>query len=100
MDATFTTRGRASSRGRYVISERARVDVQPGETVGAGVIPGKENSDALVHQYGATQTAVPMYAVATAVASGKVIPVAALVAAFKETGQLAKLKKAVEEAGA
>lgn len=97
MDALFTTHGRASKRGRYVISERNSLDIQPGERVGVGIIPGKDDS-ALVHEFGANQSAVPLYAVASAVASGKVIPLDALCAAFKETGQLDALAKAVEKA--
>jgi hypothetical protein len=95
----FTTRGHAGSRGRYVIAENASVsigDIANGERVGVGVIPGKDGSDALVHQHGPTQTAVPLYAVATAIAGG-VIPADALVAAFEETGSLATLKAAIAE---
>lgn len=98
-EVTFTTQGRASKRGRYVIAESASVALgAPGERTGVGTIPGKDGSDALVHEHGATQTAVPLYAVAAAVASGKVIPVAAVVAAFRETDQLAHLKREVLKA--
>lgn len=93
----FTTHGRAGSRGRYVLAENATVsigDLANGERVGVGVIPGKDGSDALVHQHGAAQTGVPLYAVATAIAGG-VIPVAALVGAFLETGTLADLEAAI-----
>jgi hypothetical protein len=97
MDVTFTTNGRAAKRGRFVIADRASVDIQPGERVGVGIIPGKDGSDSLVHEYGPTQTAVPLYSVAQAVASGKVIPLPALVRAFAETGQLGALAKAIEK---
>ena|SRR5436190_12245891 len=94
----FTTNGRAAKRGRYVIADSTSVDIQPGERVGVGVMPGKENTDALVHEFGAAQAALPLYAVATAIASGKTIPVNALVGAFKETGKLDALAKAVAKA--
>ena len=96
-EVTFTTKGRAGSRGRYVLAQDAVVsigDPTNGERVGTGVIPGKDGSDALVHQHGPAQCAIPLYAVATAIAGG-VIPPEAIVSAFEETGTLASLKAAI-----
>ncbi len=93
----FTTQGSASKRGRYVIAPDASVIIgkpENGERVGVGVVPGKDG-DALVHEHGPAQTAVPLYAVASAIASGKVIPAQALIGAFVETGQLPALRKAL-----
>lgn len=97
MDVVFTTQGRAHKRGRFVIAERNAQDIQPGERVGVGIIPGKDASDSLVHEFGATQTAVPLYAVAVAVASGKVIPLDALTRAFAESGTLDALDAAIKK---
>lgn len=52
----------------------------------------------LVHTVNGAETAVALHAVATAVASGKVIPPAAVVGAYAETGALPKLAKAVADA--
>lgn len=93
----FTTQGQASKRGRCVIAPDASVIIgkpENGERVGTGVIPGKDG-DYLVHEHGPAQTSVPLYSVATAVASGKVIPFDALVGAIAECKQVPALKKAL-----
>jgi hypothetical protein len=61
------------------------------ERVGVGA--DRKGEHALVFQSGQAQSGIPLHAVATAVASGKVIPVDALASALKETGQAAELVK-------
>ncbi len=99
MEIDFTVKGHAAKRGRYVIAPGARIvigDPDSPEIVGVGVVPGKTDAPALVHEHGPAQTGVPLYSVAQAVASTKVIPPAALVSAFVESGTLAKLKAAID----
>lgn len=94
---TFTVNGSASKRGRFVISPDASVTIgkpENGERVGVGVIPGKDG-DALVHEHGPAQSAVPLYSVAASVATGRVIPFEALIGAIAECKQIPALKKAL-----
>lgn len=95
----FTVEGRATKRGRYLVAPDTRLQIGASESpefVGVGVLAGKENpAPALVHEHGPTQSFVPLYAVAQAIASTKVIPPDALVSAFVQTGSLAALKSAI-----
>lgn len=94
----FTTKDRAQSRGRYVLGASNTTDIAPGERVGVGTMPGKpEAKPVLAHEIGVDQKFLPMYAVAHAIASGKVISPAEVVAAYAETGKLAALKSALEK---
>lgn len=90
-EITFSTRAPERRAGRYTLA--ASVDTGDGGRVAVGV--DKRGESALVYEIGHTQQGLPMHAAATAIASGKVIPVKALVAAFKETGTLDALKKAL-----
>lgn len=78
------------------------VDISRWESVGAGVLTGKAESDVFaVYQSGKGQTVgIPLYAVAALLATGKAVSPAAIVQTFKDAGTLAKLKAAVDAASA
>lgn len=96
----FTTQGRAAVKSRYTLAPDARVQIARAdgqvEIIASAVLPAS-GEDYLVHQFGAAQTALPMYAIATALTSGKVVPVADLVSAFASENKLASLKAAIEK---
>lgn len=95
----FTTAAPEKRAGRYTLGQT--VDTTDGGRVGVGV--DKRGETALVYEIGHGQSGVPMHAVASAVASGKVIPLAAIVSAFRETGKLDSLAREIaksKEAGA
>jgi hypothetical protein len=98
MDVQFTTHAPARKAGRYTLSESRTVPCGDMERVSVGV--DRAGEQALVFESGRSQAGIPLHAVATAIASGKVIPLDALASALKETGQLDKLAKAVEKVGA
>lgn len=93
---TFSTRAPERRAGRYQLA--STVDTGDGGRVGVGV--DKRGDSALVYEIGHTQQGIPTHAAATAIASGKVVPVTALIGAFRETGQLDKLVKEIEKAQA
>ena len=88
----------SDAAGRYTTG--TMVDIGKFERVGTGVLAGKLDSEVFcIYQSGKTTvTGIPVYAVAAYIASGKGISPAAVVAAFKDAGMLAKLAKAVEDA--
>jgi hypothetical protein len=86
----FSVNAKPQRQSRYTLSNSR--ETAEGGRVGVGV-DAKGNAY-LVHEIGRATEAVTLGAVATAIAGGA-IPVAALVGAFKETGQLAALKAAV-----
>lgn len=74
-----------------------------GTVVAGRVLTGtdRDGEHFLVHTVaGGRESSLPLYAVATAVASGKVIPPDAVAAAFAETGKLKALKAAVDKLAA
>lgn len=89
----FTTRAPARKAGRYSLSESRTVECGDMERVGVGT--DRKGEQALVYASGHAQSGIPMHAIATAIASGKVIPLDALASALRETGQLDKFVKAV-----
>jgi hypothetical protein len=83
---------KSGSAGRYTVA--STVEVAWGERVGVAVDPKKGSM--VVLETAQSQTALPAYAVATAVASGKVIPYAALIECVDvDFGELAALKAAI-----
>lgn len=98
-DIGFDIGGTAEVRGRYALSEARSVtfgDPRKPEIVGVGVQPGKPGAAPhLVYEFGATQASIPMRAVATAMASGTVVPFDLLVQAVAKSGHLDALKKAL-----
>ena len=93
LDELFSTKTRVQRSSRYTLANTR--ETAEGGRVGVGV-DAKGNAY-LVHEIGRATEAVALGAVATAVAAGS-IPVGALVRAFKETGQLDALKKALADA--
>lgn len=92
----FTTRAPARKQGRYTLSESRTVECGKHESVGVGA--DRKGEQALVYQSGQAQSGIPMHAVATAIASGKVIPLDALASALGETGKLDAFVKAAGKA--
>jgi hypothetical protein len=97
-DVQFSTRAPARKAGRFTLVDARTVECGRHESVGVGV--DRKGDQALVYESGQAQSGIPMHAVATAIAAGKVIPIPALVGALKETGQLDKLTKEIEKVGA
>lgn len=93
---TFSTRAPARKAGRYTLAEARTVPCGDMERVGVGV--DRKGEQALVYESGHSQAGLPMHAAATAIASGKVIPLDALVSALKETGKLDQVSKLIEKA--
>lgn len=93
---TFSTKTPARKQGRFTLSSARIVPCGDMERVGWGA--DRKGDQALVYESGQSQSGIPSHAVATAVASGKVIPLDLLVSAFAETGQLAKLVQQIEKA--
>lgn len=102
----FTTTATGAARAsRFAPTDGASVDtlktLDDGTVIRGRAWIGKDRAGDLhlVHSIagGADQSAA-LYAVATAIAGGKVIPPDALVSAFVETGKLAALKRAVDAA--
>lgn len=90
----FTTAPPARRAGRFTLGQT--VATGDGGRVGVGV--DKNANAALVYELGHGQQGIPLHAAATALASGKVITPAAVVAAYRETGKLAALKAAITKA--
>ncbi len=98
--ASLTTKGRAAKRGRFVVAPSTRVqigDPASPEFVGVGSIPNKEDSAAVVYEHGAAQTGIPVYAIGSTLASGKVFAPAAVIECFHEEGTLDALRKALAQ---
>lgn len=98
MNVDFSTRAPAKRAGRFTLVDARTVECGRHESIGVGI--DRKGDQALVYESGQSQSGIPMHAAATAIASGKVIPVDALVSALKETGHLDKLLKAAEKVGA
>lgn len=92
---TFTVNAPERKQGRYTLSDSRTVECGDMERVGVGA--DRQGAHSLVYQSGQAQSGIPLHAVATAVASGKVIPLDALAGALKETGQLGKLAQEIEK---
>jgi hypothetical protein len=97
-DVQFSTRAPARKAGRFTLVDARTVECGRHESVGVGI--DRKGDQALVYESGQAQSGIPMHAVATAIAAGKVIPLSALAGALKETGQLDKLSKEIEKVGA
>jgi hypothetical protein len=100
---TFTTRGVAQTRvKRFSVNADFSVTLTDADgnptlqRIGYGT---RDSVPFLVLEDGSAQTGIPMLAVATALASGRVIAAADIAAAFKETGQLDALKGAIDKLG-
>lgn len=94
-----------AKRGRFTLAPDCTVTAESRDgvaiaRVGYGIPRNERDAPSLVYERGDAQSAIPTGAVAIAVASGKVIPMDALVQAFKDSGTLDKLVKAVEKATA
>lgn len=96
-DVQFSTRAPARKAGRFTLVDARTVECGRHESVGVGL--DRKGDQALVYESGQAQSGIPMHAVATAIAAGKVIPLASIVAACRETGTLDKLAKEIEKAG-
>lgn len=103
----FSTHATATAKAsRFAATDGAHVPTtlvrDDGESVTGRAWIGRDRATLahLVHTVNGGETALPLYAVATAVASGKLIPVDAIAAAFAETGKLAALKRAVDKLAA
>lgn len=100
----FTTQSTATAKqSRFTPASDAVETVQTlsdGTVIRGRALVGTDRNGApfLVHSVNGTDQSIALHAVATAIAGGKVIPPAALVAAFEETGKLAALKRAVDAA--
>lgn len=90
---TFDTRAPERRAGRYTLANAVPTD--DGGRVAVGV--DKRGESALVHELGHSQAGCPMHAVATAITSGKVIPLDAIARAFVAQGKAPALKKAIEK---
>lgn len=91
----FSTKSQVPGRvSRYTLADGAQPTAEGG-TVGVGV--DRNGAPFLVHKIGRTEEAIPLAAVATAVACGA-IPVEAIVGAFREEGKLKGLADAVKAA--
>jgi hypothetical protein len=92
-EVTFSVNAaRKAKMSRFNIGDTTPT-AEPGGRVGIGV--DKDGENFLVHQVGRSQESIILHAVATAVASGKIIPLAALVSALVETGQIGNMEKAL-----
>lgn len=96
---TFSTRGTVQGRAkRYSVNAQLAVTLTDADgnpslsRIGYGT---RDTVPFLVLEDGSAQTGIPMLAVATALASGRVIGVDDIAAAFRETGQAEALKKAL-----
>lgn len=87
--------------GRFALDSARTMECADMERVGYGVErnarPGVPPRRALVFESGQTQAAIPVHAVSTAVASGKVIPLDALAAALHVFGNVADMRKALDK---
>jgi len=92
----FTPGSAAEAGGRFTLDPATTLNIGDGERVAVGV--DRKSKSHLVWAYGGTQLGVPIPAVASAIASTKVIAPAAVVGAFEAMGTLDKLVKAVESA--
>jgi hypothetical protein len=96
---TFSPSAPARKASRYTLGAHVALGrADDGTDNGRVGIGSDKNGTSLVYEIGHAQTGVPLFAVATAIASGKVIPMDALVGAFVTTGTLSQLAKAVEKA--
>lgn len=86
-----------SARSRFQLDgSRSAPLALEGERVSFGTDP-KDGTDHLVYTFGRTSSAVPLYAVGTAIAGGKVIPFTDLVDAIAEAGNLPKLCAVIDK---
>lgn len=97
----FSPNAGTRKSGRFDIDHKRVVscreeDGMAVERIGYG---SDKDGPALVWLNGRSQVGIPTYAVSTAIASGKVIPFDALVAALVATGQLDNMKKAIAKLG-
>ena len=90
-DVLFSTKNVTRKAGRFTLGE-ITAETAEGGRVGVGA--DRNGAAFLVHEIGRQTEAVALHAVAVAVAGG-VIPADAIVAAFRETGQMDALTKAV-----
>lgn len=93
-DVLFSTKAVTRKAGRFTLGAET-AETAEGGRVGVGA--DRNGAAFLVHEVGRQTEAVALHAVAVAVAGG-VIPPDALVAAFRETGKLDALKRAVSAA--
>lgn len=94
MDAIkFTTQAPERKAGRFTLA--SAVPTADGGRVGVGV--DRQGGQSLVYEIGHAQAGTPMHAVATAVVGG-IIPLDALVSAFKAAGSLDALAASVKKA--
>lgn len=98
-EVNFSTKAPSRKAGRYSIDTTRSIPTGDMERVSVGSARnGQEDEHFIVFESGRAQQGIPTYAIALAVASGKVIPLDAQVKALVETGQLAQFEKAVEKA--
>lgn len=101
MDSLFTTHATSTARAsRYTPTGDASETVETltdGSVIRGKVFAGTDRNGRvfLVHNVSGAETAIPLHAVATAVAAGKVISADAVAGVFAETGKLPKLAAAV-----
>ena len=93
-DVLFSTKAVTRKAGRFTLGESTSATAEGGRV---GVGADRNGAAFLVHEIGRQTEAIALHAVAVAVADG-VIPVDAIVAAFRETGKLPALVKAVTAA--
>lgn len=94
----FTINGAAKSSGRFTLDTARTITVpgtETGERVGVGA--DRKGEESLVYAQGAAQSGMPLYAVALAIATGKVIPLDALAAAMLESGKVDHLRRALDK---
>lgn len=93
----LNTKGSARSRVKFAIDSASKLTLNAdiGESIAVGNRPG-DDEDMLVWSVGVNAIAIPVYAVGSAVAAGKVFSPDDVVSAFVETGKFAALKRAVE----
>lgn len=101
MDSLLTTTAVSAARAsRYsMVGKDARTEetLDNGDVIHGRVYVGKDRNGrpSLVHTVNGTEVAIPVHAVATAIATATVFSPDAVAAVFAETGKLAKLATAV-----
>lgn len=102
--SALASRGAVKSRARYVPTDGTQMtlDAEHGERVSLGRLGAEaldKNAPAFfLYSVGVNQTAIPAYAVGSALAGGKTFSPADVVECFTAAGKLSELAKAVDAA--
>src|SRR4051794_24588186 len=96
---TFSTNATERRAGRFTIDSKrsAPCRTEDGFVTERVSYGADKDGPAVVWESGRSQVGMPTYAVATAVACGKVIPMSALASALIETGQVQALTRELDK---